>query len=157
MYVTDEIVSPLNLRHTGFYRMDALPANTAFGYMDDGSGHWRTNVFSVPVLGGSDGGLYTCAEDLDKLWRAVFTGRVLSEKMLQAFLKPQVARCEGRSYGLGVYRFDNGRSTAYYAVGSDFGVDFFTAFFPGQKISASAMGNTAVNTYPLLDAVFSGI
>jgi CubicO group peptidase (beta-lactamase class C family) len=156
-YVTDEIISSLNLRHTGFYRMDALPANTAYGYMDDESGQWRTNIFCMPVLGGSDGGLFTCAEDLDKLWRAMFAGRVLSENMLQAFLKPQAARNEGRSYGLGVYRFDNGRSTAYYAVGGDFGVDFFTAYFPEQKITASAMGNSAVNTYPLLNAMLSYI
>ena len=156
-YVTEEIISHLNLKHTGFYRMDALPANTAHGYMDDESGWWRTNIFSMPVFGGSDGGLYTCAEDLDKLWRAVFSGRVLSENMLQAFLKPQVARNEGLSYGLGVYRFDGGRGTAYYAVGGDFGVDFFSAYFPEQKITASALGNTAVNTYPLLAAIFSDI
>ena len=158
-HVTDEIISSFNLQHTGFYRMDALPANTAHGYMDDEdeSGRWRTNIFSVPVLGGSDGGLYTCVKDLDKLWHAVFAGRVMSENMLQAFLKPQVTRNNGRSYGLGVYRFDNGNSTAYYAVGSDFGVDFFTAYFPDKKMTASALGNTETNTYPLLNAMFSDI
>jgi len=154
-YVTDEIISFLKLQHTGFYRMDALPANTACGYIDDQSGQWRTNIFCMPVLGGSDGGLYSCAADLDKLWRTVFAGRVLSENTLQAFLKPQIKRDEGRSYGLGVYRFENHGSTVYYAVGCDYGVDFFTAYFPEQKITASAMGNSAVSTYPLLKAMLS--
>ncbi|HAH96959.1 MAG TPA: penicillin-binding protein [Firmicutes bacterium] len=156
-YVTEEIISSLNLQHTGFYRTDALPANTAYGYMDDDSGQWRTNIFCLPVLGGADGGLFTCAADLDKLWRAVFAGHVLSENMLQAFLKPQVMRNERGSYGLGIYRYDNGGSTAYYAVGGDSGVDFFTVYFPEQKVTASAMGNSEINTYPLLNAMIFDI
>lgn len=155
-FITNEIIIPLGLKHTGFYRMDALPSNTALGYIGDAaSGLIHTNIFSLPILGGSDGGLYTCAEDLDKLWRAVFACRVLSEKMLQAFLKSQVTRKEGSSYGLGVYRVDNQGQTFYYAVGGDFGVDFFTAYFPERQITASALGNTEVNTYPLLNALFS--
>lgn len=156
-FVTDEIIHPLELKHTGFYRADSLPANTAYGYMRDESGQWKTNIFSLPVLGGSDGGLYTCAQDLDVLWRGVFNGRVLSEDMLQAFLKSQVAMSEFKSYGLGVYRLDTNSDVAYYAVGGDFGVDFFTAYFPRQKITASAFVNTEVNTYPALDAMFTEI
>jgi CubicO group peptidase (beta-lactamase class C family) len=154
-FVSDEIIRPLELKHTGFYRMDSLPANTAYGYIRDESGQWKTNIFNMPIVGGSDGGLYTCAQDLDVLWRRIFAGRVLSENMLQEFLKSQVARSEGKSYGLGVYRFDGNGDTAYYAVGGDFGVDFFTAYFPQLKITASALGNTEVNTFPLLDAMFS--
>lgn len=155
-YVADEIIAPLNLNHTGYYRMDRLPFNTAYGYIEDESGLWRTNLLSLPVIGGSDGGLFTCARDLDKLWRAVFAKSVLSESMLENFLKPHVARGkEGESYGLGVYRLDRSGSTAYFAVGGDFGVDFFTAYFPQQKIVASALGNTEVNTHSLLDGLFA--
>lgn len=154
-YVTEEIIAPLNLHHTGFYRADSLPANTAYGYMEIEKGLWRANLFSLPVVGGSDGGLYTCAGDLDILWRGIFAGRVLSEKMLQEFLKAQVVHGETNSYGLGVYRIDRGSNTAYYAVGGDFGVDFFTAHFPEKQITASALGNTEFNTYPLLEALFS--
>jgi CubicO group peptidase (beta-lactamase class C family) len=155
-YVADDIITPLDLQHTGFYRTDALPANTALGYMEEG-GRWRTNTFSLPVIGGSDGGLYTCAQDLDKLWRAIFAGRVLSEDMLRDFLNPHVMRSENKSYGLGVYRYDIGGTAAYYAVGSDFGVDMFTAYFPKQKITASALGNTEVDTFPLLKAMLEEI
>jgi len=45
-YVKENIIEPRKLEHTGFYRMDSLPANTAFGYVqDDDTGEWRTNVF----------------------------------------------------------------------------------------------------------------
>jgi len=151
--VADAIITPLGLRHTGFYRADALPRNTAYGYLDDG----RTNIFSLPVVGGSDGGLYTCAQDLDTLWRALFAGRILGEPMRRAFLAPQVSRGGGRSYGLGVYRLDRSGETAYYAVGGDFGVDFFTVCFPGQGITASALGNTELDTFPLLDAMLQSL
>ena len=157
-YVTNVIILPLGLQHTGFFRSDAQIANTALGYFEDEeSGQWRSNVFRLPVLGGSDGGLYTCAKDLDKLWRSLFTGQVFSKIMTASYLKPQVTRSEGKTYGLGVYRYHTRRGVVYYAVGSDFGVDFFTAYFPKQKITVSALGNTEVNTFPLLAAFFSEI
>ena len=151
-FVTDEIIVPLKLRHTGFYRMDELPANTALGYTGNIQ---RTNIYSLPIIGGSDGGLFACAKDLDALWRAVFSGQVLSEKMLELFLKSHADRGDGRSYGLGVYRYEMSKDIAYYAVGSDFGVDFFTAYFPKLKITASALGNTEINTFPLLKSLLS--
>lgn len=155
-FVKDTIIMPCRLEHTGFYRMDSLPANTAFGYMkDEESGEWRTNIFSMPILGGADGGLYTCSGDLSKLWRSIFSHDVLSADMLSVFLKPQVIRSELKSYGLGVYRYNRGKNLAYYAVGGDFGVDFFTAYFPNNKIAASALGNTEINAYPLLDSILS--
>jgi len=157
-FVSEEMIRPLNLLHTGFYRMDALPANTALGYTESAMpGQWQTNAFCMPIVGGSDGGLYTCAQDLSILWRAVFACCLFSEKTLQPFLKKQVVRSEKKSYGLGVYRYDNGTDTAYYALGGDFGVDFFTAYFPQKGIVASALGNTEINTFPLLDALFSVI
>ena len=125
-FVKDAIITPHGLVHTGFYRLDSLPANTAYGYMDDG----RTNIFNMPIIGGADGGIFTCAKDLDKLWRNMV-----------------IDITDFESYGLGSYRYDD---SVYYAVGGDFGVDFFTAYFPQQKIVVSALGNTEINTFPLL-------
>ena len=150
-FVADEIIAPLGLVHTGFYRMDELPANTALGYI----GETCSNIFKLPVVGGSDGGVFTCAKDLDTLWRALFAGRILSERMLKLFLSPHVVRGNGKSYGLGVYRYESKEDTAYYAVGGDFGVDFFTVYFPRLNITASALGNTDINTAHTLNAMFA--
>jgi len=156
-FVQDSIITPCKLMHTGFYRMDALPRNAAWGYVQDDDTHeWHTNIYSMPVLGGSDGGLFTCAEDLDMLWRAIFSNSILSQKMTEAFLKQQVVidgEC-GESYGLGVYRNIQDGKLSYYAVGGDSGVDFFTAYFPQSKIVVSALGNTNKNTFPLLEESF---
>lgn len=156
-FVTDEIIRPLELRHTGFYRMDLLPANTALGYTGEPeAGLQRTNIYSLPVIGGSDGGLFTCAKDLDSLWRALFDGKLLSENMLGNFLAPKVKYGDGKSYGLGVYRYDHHGRTAYYAVGGDFGVDFFTLYVPHLRITASALCNTEDNL-SILDTLLSDI
>jgi len=159
-YVQDTIIAPSNLTHTGYYRMDSLPANVALGYMlDEETQYWHTNIFSLPILGGSDGGIFTCAEDLDKLWRAIFSSKILSKDMTLLFLKSHVIMDEeddqSGSYGLGVYTIgiaDNNK--IYYIVGGDCGVDFFSVYFTATGTVASALGNTNVNTFPLLNSLY---
>ena len=159
-FVTDNIINSLKLTHTGFYRMDSLPENTALGYMKNG----RANIFNMPIIGGSDGGLFTCSGDLSSLWRGIFSNGIISEEMLRLFLKSQVTKndgdidlCGDESYGLGVYIYNYRENQVYYAVGGDFGVDFFTAYFPKQKVAVSALGNTEINAYPLLKAIIAEI
>ena len=65
--------------------------------------------------------------------------------------------CDSKSYGFGVYRYEFGENIIYYAVGGDFGVDFFTAYFPKQRITASALGNTEINTFPLLESIIPSV
>jgi CubicO group peptidase (beta-lactamase class C family) len=151
-YVRDNIILPCKLVHTDFYRMDSLPANTAHGYTwDENATEWRTNIFGLPILGGSDGGLYTCAADLDILWRAIFENKILSEEMTQTFLKHQATINEesGESYGLGVYRNQRDDEIFYSAVGGDCGVEFFSIYFPQENIVVSTLGNSQMNTYTL--------
>jgi len=161
-FVQKAIIKPCNLTHTGYYRMDSLPANTAYGYcQNEKTGEWRTNIYSMPIVGGSDGGLYTCAKDLNRLWRAVFSNKILTADMTLSFIKPHVNMYENdknsECYGLGVYIENKKDSSVYYAVGGDFGVNFFTAYFPAKKIVASALANTELNNYPLLEAMLSGV
>ncbi|MCL1806256.1 MAG: beta-lactamase family protein [Oscillospiraceae bacterium] len=152
-YVHEKIILPCKLEHTGFYRADSLPFNTALGYMENG----RTNIFSLPVIGGSDGGMYTCAGDLDTLWRAVFEGGIFSENMLTEFIKKQSVMNETESYGLGIYRHETENKLLYYAVGGDAGVEFFTAYLPDKKITLSAFGNTHNNVYALMETMIAAV
>ncbi|MDR2703005.1 MAG: serine hydrolase, partial [Cellulomonadaceae bacterium] len=132
-----------------------------YGYIRDDNGNWRANIFSVPIIGGGDGGLFTCAADLDKLWRAVFANKVLPAEMTDQFLAPQVRMGKDEenstAYGLGVYVKNTNDNPVYYAVGGDFGIEFFTAYFPKQRIVASALGNTELNSYPLLEAIITDL
>lgn len=151
-YVKENIITPLGLSHTGFYRMNNLPGNTAFGYVyDETSQEYITNVLYMPIIGGSDGGIFTCAADLVKLWQAVLSDNIFSSAMREQFFTPH------GGFGLGVYLREENGQKAYYTVGGDFGVDFFSAYFPRTEIIASALGNTELNTYPLLKKLFEAL
>ncbi|MCL2426832.1 MAG: serine hydrolase, partial [Oscillospiraceae bacterium] len=156
-FVTDEIIKPCNLLHTGFYRMDSLPPNTALGYMEDeDTGEWSLNTDNIPVIGGSDGGIFTCAADMDKLWRAIFDNKVLSNDMTKAFLKPSVVMDEDEedgtveSYGLGVYQYKEGDKSFYFVVGADSGVGFFSGYYPSTKTVVSGFCNIGYCGFSLL-------
>ena len=97
-YIEESIIQPLNLSHTGFYRMNNLPGNTALGYIyDESLNDYITNVLYMPIIGGSDGGIFTTANDLVKLWQAVLTDCIFSSSMRDQFFTPH------GKYGLGVY------------------------------------------------------
>ena len=157
-YVTEQIIRPCGLTHTEFYRLDRLPHNTAYGYLYDGRlDEWYSNIYRMPIIGGSDGGLFTCASDLDKLWRAVFSGHILSDAMHMEWIMPRIEMGDekGHFYGFGMYQYKAAAANIYYAVGCDYGVEFFSMFIPQHGIVASALGNTEMDTRPLLEQLFS--
>ena len=148
-YIEENIIQPLSLSHTGFYRMNNLPGNTALGYTyDESLNDYITNTLYMPVVGGSDGGIFTNANDIVKVWESVLNDCIFSSNMREQFFTPY------GKYGLGVYLKNENNRNAYYTVGGDFGVDFFSAYFPRTKIIASALGNTEMNTYPLFEQLF---
>ncbi|MCL2250025.1 MAG: beta-lactamase family protein [Oscillospiraceae bacterium] len=156
-FVKDEIIDPCDLTHTGFYRSDSLPDNTAIGYMqDEDTEAWSTNREGLPIIGGSDGGIYSCAADMDRLWRAIFDNKVLSADMTNAFLKSYVVSDEDgeddivESFGLGVYHYSVGGKIFYSTVGADNGVGFFSAYYPATKTVISSFCNTGYNGCSLL-------
>ena len=83
-YIEEHIIKPLNLTHTGFYRSDSLPKNTAIGYMNYLLNP-TANYFHMPVIGAADGGLYSSAADMAKFWQGVFDCKLFSKEMLDKF------------------------------------------------------------------------
>ncbi|MCL2364677.1 MAG: beta-lactamase family protein [Defluviitaleaceae bacterium] len=164
-YVTDALIRPLGLVHTGFYRMDQLPPNVAVGYTQiEGTDAVRTNIYDITVVGSSAGGLFSCVADLDKVWRALAAGEILSPAMTQAFLSPQVQRDaedDERFYGFGLYYLkdeENAEKIFHYALGCDAGVNIFTAYFPKFGITATALGNLEdVEVIPLMYEIVDGL
>lgn len=146
-YVYDNIIRPLNLSHTGFYPMNNLPRNTALGYINYEK--CITNILYMPIVGGSDGGIFTTADDFIKIWKAVLSDNIFSANMREQFFTPH------GQFGLGVYLKAENNRNAYYTVGGDFGVDFFSAYFPRTKTIASTLGNTEMNTYSLFEQLFN--
>jgi len=98
--VQEIVCKPAGMTDTAFLRSDSLPGTAAIGYLADG----RTNVFHLPVRGSGDGGIYSTAADIEKLWR------IVPESMTR-----------GKRYGLGFWldplRLDGGDAgTAFISV-----------------------------------------
>ena len=92
-YVTREIFERAGMTEAGFFdRRDSVP-RVAEGW-DLVDGTWRSNIFSYPPIGSPDGGAHASAKDLLIFLDAVRSGQLLTPKLTEEFLTPQVARDE---------------------------------------------------------------
>lgn len=89
-----DFLRPCGMTRSAYFAMDALPENTALGYVHRASGESRTNNFSVPAIGGPDGGAFTTIGDMRRFWTTLLAGRLLSQKTLDSFLAPAVPVAE---------------------------------------------------------------
>ena len=68
-YIEKNVFEPCNMSDSGYFSMDNLPERTALGYVfDEVRGSYKTNIYSLPIVGGADGGAFTTAEDMVKFW-----------------------------------------------------------------------------------------
>ncbi|OXM70246.1 serine hydrolase [Amycolatopsis vastitatis] len=134
--VWTRVTEPAGMTDTAFLRSDALPAGTATGYLEDG----RTNVFSLPVVGHGDGGIYSTASDFRKFWPALFDGRIVPRKWVD-----RLQRAEG--YGLGFWL---PRPGVVHLNGGDHGVTFWSTHQPSSGLTATLISNDHRGGGPLL-------
>lgn len=85
---------------SGFFRLDELPPDVAVGYLPSG----RSNVYSIPVVGGADGGAFSTAADLDRFLRWYGSG-----PHRDRMLRPYAEVAPGLGMGLGVFLYGAGR------------------------------------------------
>ena len=145
-YVQRHVFDACEMTASGFFALDCLPGGTAYGYLPAADGGWRTNAYSVPIVGGPDGGAYTTVRDLARLWDALLGGRLLREETLERMLTPHwrtdPADDEGH-YGYGIWIARRGGcTTAYSMVGEDPGVSFSSVMRRGPGVLCSLLGNT---------------
>lgn len=85
-YVEEHIFRKEGMEESGYFEFDALPSRTALGYIDYPNGTWKTNIYSLPAKGGSDGGAFVTVNDMIKLWDALMNHLLLSETYTQQLL-----------------------------------------------------------------------
>ncbi|WP_033262932.1 serine hydrolase domain-containing protein [Amycolatopsis vancoresmycina] len=127
--VHDRVCAPAGLTDTAFLRSDALPARTATGYLEDG----RSNVFSLPVVGHGDGGIYSSAPDFRRFWPAFLAGRIVPPEWVTRMLRPHAA-----GYGLGFWL---PRPGVVRLAGGDHGVAFRSTHEPASGLTATLISN----------------
>ena len=128
--------------------MDRLPERTAFGYIDGEDG-WRTNIFTLPIIGSSDAGAFTTIKDMDKLWGTFFEERILSKELTNLFLKKAVKDKDSRFYGHGIWiSHKDGKDPIHYLMGWDAGVSFKSTGLSKDSV-ITVISNTSAGAWAI--------
>lgn len=136
--VTERVLLPAGMNGSGFFRSDQLPSGAALGYLGDG----RTNVFHLPVRGCGDGGIYMTAGDVERLWDALFGGRIVEAEMANRLTRPRRdVPDQDMRYGLGFWLRPD-RHTVLL-VGADAGVSFVAAHDRPSGVGYTVISNSS--------------
>ncbi|UBV44626.1 beta-lactamase family protein (plasmid) [Deinococcus taeanensis] len=150
-YVQRQVLTPAGMDDSGYFAADQLPASTAYAYLRKADGAWGTNVFSVPVIGGPDGGAYTTARDMQKFWTALHQGQLLDAT---ALLTPRVRtgwKPPHTHYGYGVWIHDAPPRRQCFVEGADPGVSFRSWWDPQQELTLTVLGNAGNAMWSFVD------
>lgn len=147
-YMERNVFRTANMMDSGYFQLDQLPAQTAIGYMDKENGTWTTNIYSLPIKGGSDGGAFITAQDMMKLWDALFAHKLLSESMTNALLTPYVCEKDEEYYGYGIWITKReGDIFKYHLIGYDPGVSFHSSIYPNSRVKLVIPSNKEKGPY----------
>lgn len=147
-YVKDRILKPSGISQSGFFLQGQLPENCSVGYEILENGQMKSNIFSIPPIGGGDGGMYACAEDIHKIWKAIFNETFVREGIISKELQDEMLSIQSSSgnnihYGLGLWIYkEPAGEPVYYIVGGDPGVAFTSKYNPETGNSTVLLANT---------------
>jgi CubicO group peptidase (beta-lactamase class C family) len=141
------------MKDSGYFATDQLPERTAYAYIKNVGGTWRTNFFAVPVVGAPDGGAYTTAPDMARFWTSLFGKRLLKAATTEMLLEAQIAtswKSPHTHYGYGLW-IDRPKDATrkYFVEGSDPGVALRSTVYAGEDVILTVIGNTGHALWPL--------
>ena len=143
--IHERVCVPAGMSATSFLRSDELPGDAARGYLEvEGL---RTNVLHLPVRGTGDGGIYTTAADVRRLWEALFGGRIVSEAWVGEMTRRRSDAGEGFGYGLGLWLRPAGDTPAL--EGYDAGVSFRSLCDPATDTTCTVISNWSDGAWPV--------
>jgi len=149
--VEERVFAPSGMASSGYFRSDEARPDVAVGYLPrtGPDAPWRTNIFSVPVVGGGDGGAHVTARDVDRFLRAVASGDLLGPDLTARMLTRHVPVADGFAMGYGVLiRPDAGGFTK---DGGDPGVETIARHMPAEDVSMVVLCNGEGMLEPVWD------
>lgn len=153
-FVQKHIFDVLGMDLSGYFSMDMLPNNCAYGYEENNEGTLKTNIFSIPIVGGGDGGVFVTADDLNKLWDGLLTYKLLKEDITKELLTPQSYVDNDCYYGYGIFMVMRDKEVyKYFISGGDPGVSFESTIYPKDDIEMTILGNRKFNISELLSII----
>ncbi|MGZ5403162.1 MAG: serine hydrolase domain-containing protein [Nocardioides sp.] len=139
--IEERVFGPAGMGSSGYFRSDEARPDVAVGYLPRSvpGVPWRTNVFSVPVVGGGDGGAHVTARDVDHFLRAVATGDLLGPALTARMLTRHVPVEDGFDMGYGVLiRPGDG---GFAKDGGDPGIETLARHMPVEDVSMVVLCN----------------
>lgn len=135
--------------NSGYFSLDALPKNTAYGYIENElDGSWKANIYSIPIVGGPDGGAFVTAPDMIKFWKGFFEFRLLSNDYIQKLTTDYIYAEDDDYYGYGIWiNKKNNEVFKYHLMGGDPGVSFRSSVYPQYDIQSVVIGNKEYGGY----------
>ena len=150
-YLTRDIFTPCGMNSTQYHEYDRLPANCANVYIyDDAKDEYYTNIYSSGAKGTGDGGAYTTVADIERFWRNLFDGNIVSKEMLRQMTAPQVyTNCFG--YGLWLQTI-SGRYFPHFE-GCEDGISFMSTYDETDDLLITLISNKGDNVWALRRAI----
>jgi D-alanyl-D-alanine carboxypeptidase len=138
--VTDTVLRPAGMASSGYLRTDDQLPDLAMGQLPPARAGdpWRSNVFSVPVIGGGDGGAVATAADVERFLRALADGSLLGPELTARMLTRHVLEDGDMWMGYGVYVGEDGR---FGHDGGDPGVETFAMYYPAADACLVVLAN----------------
>jgi CubicO group peptidase (beta-lactamase class C family) len=155
-YVQEKVFKPLGMGRAGCFRSDMLPEDCAVGYIRGPDGTWRSNVFSVPVVGAPDGGAFVGASDMHAFWTGLLAGHCLEGELLGRLLRTAspTNSSKGYLYSIGFWVApDWAQRKHLFLTGADPGVSFLSGCCPDSKVHFTVLANTEDGLSLVEDAV----
>ncbi|MBN2797107.1 MAG: serine hydrolase [Clostridia bacterium] len=143
-----EMFSKLQLKNTGFFYLDQLPFNTANGYIEWENGY-KTNIYTLPIIGGGDGGLFTNAEDMLQVWEAFLNGDIVSKDLVEKALTP----IDSNPYGFGLWLTEYDGTLQPSISGMDAGVSFVSVYRRDLDLNYVILSNNDSDAFKLAQII----
>lgn len=133
------VFAPAAMTKSGYPAVDEVHTDIAQNYLapEVAGAPWRTNIFSVPPVGGGDGGAVVTAEDVERFLRAVQHGGVWHLEPADV-LTPRVRTWEDWHVGYGVDLRPDG---VWGKEGADPGVLVISRYRPSTDTTAVFLAN----------------
>ncbi len=142
--IHNNVFKRAEMKSAGFDRLDALSHNSAVGYVKDESlGGWRSNIYSLPVKGNADGGVFVNAKDMEAFWSSLLNSKIIHRDSFNLLNEHHVHVSKNIHYSLGFWTKRNEDALeCIYLMGEDPGVSFMSVMFPNTGIYYSILSNT---------------
>lgn len=153
--ITDRVLVPAGMADSGYFRLDEAHPDVAIGYLPDEPGRpSRSNVFSVPVVGGGDGGAFATAGDIGRFLRAVASGQLLGDELTALMRTRHVPVAEGFWIGYGLFLRADG---ALGHGGGDPGVETMARHWPDRDLTCVVLCNREDVLVPVWELLLAAV